>query len=63
MGKYFCDAFPVHKGVKQGDALSPVSVNFTLEYTKSKIHQNKVGLKFNETRQLLVCADDVSLLS
>jgi hypothetical protein len=52
MGKYFCDASPVHKGVKQGDALSPVPVDFTLEYTKRKIQHNRVGLKFNETRQL-----------
>jgi hypothetical protein len=35
---------------------------FPLEYTISKVHENRVGLKLNETHQLLAYADDVNLL-
>jgi hypothetical protein len=36
--------------------------NFVLEYTSRKVQKNQVGLKVNETHQLLVYDDDVNLL-
>jgi hypothetical protein len=37
--------------------------NFALEYTIRKAQENLVELKLNETHQLLVYADDVTLLA
>jgi hypothetical protein len=57
IGKHLSDNYPIENGLKQGDALSPLLFNFTLEYTI-----RKVGLKLNGTHQLLVYAVDVNLL-
>ena len=35
------DMFPVKNGLKQGDALSPLVFNFTLEYAVRKV--NRLG--------------------
>jgi hypothetical protein len=56
------DSFPIQNGLKQGDALSPLLLNFALEYTIRKVQETQMGLKVNATHQLLDYADDMNLL-
>jgi len=60
--KHLSDTFPNRNGLKQGDALSPLLLNYAFKYAIRRVQVNKDGLKLNSTHQLLVCVDDVNIL-
>jgi hypothetical protein len=49
-------------GLKQENALSPLLLNFPLEYAIERVQVNHDGFKLNGTHQCLVYADDVNIL-
>ena len=57
-----CLTFPIKNDLKQGDALSPLLFNFTLEDAIRRVQVNQDGLKLNDTHQDLISADDVNIL-
>jgi len=54
--------FPIRKGLKQVDALTPMLFNIVLEYAIRRVQVNQDGLKLNGTHQFLAYADDVNIL-
>jgi hypothetical protein len=53
---------PIQNGLKQGDALTPLLLNFASVYAIRKVQENQMGLKLNGTHQLLICANDIDLM-
>jgi hypothetical protein len=61
IGKCLSDAFPIQNDLKQGDALSPWLLNFTLEYALRKVREIREGLELNGIRKLLAYANTVNI--
>ena len=57
VGKQLSDMFPVKNDLKQGQALSPLLFNSSLEYAIKRVQVNQNGLKLNVTYKFLLYGD------
>ena len=62
VGKNVSDRFPIRNGLKEGDALSLMLLNFALEYAIRRVQVNRDRLKLNGTHKFLAYAEDVNIL-
>jgi hypothetical protein len=62
VGKHLSDTFAIKKVLKEGDFLSPLLLNFALEYVIRRVPAQEEGLKLNDTHKFMVCANDVNKL-
>ena len=61
-GNYLYNSFPIEKGLKQRDTISPVLPSFALEYASRKVQETNLELDLNDTQQILAYADCVNLI-
>ena len=55
-------SFSIENGLKQEDALSPLLINFALEYAFREVQETNLGLDMNDTHQVLAYEDDANLI-
>ena len=62
VGGNVSEPFMIRDGLKQGDGLSTVLFNLTLEYVVRKMQVSQMGATLNGTTQILGYADDLDIL-
>jgi len=61
VGKHLSDRFRIKNDLKQGEALSPYLLNFSLEYVIRRVQVTQEGLKLNGTHWFLVYAEEINV--